>query len=236
MCPPRRARLHDTLKRCAPLIQVVAVLDPPALQHLQQNISAELNAVFRRDVRAAAAELRHGAAADLEASSKFGGGDYSLSKERGSSAVAAPRWDALVLKYCVGTHVAGLLVYVQSLPAAERCRQVRPGHVCSSSCQTTLCLGLGMAGLELLPAAVNPAPAQCVDSMHVKHSACRHTMYVVCVCVYSKRMPRISMGSSAGGSDSVSDWTADPLEFTGATATAGTSAAKRAAFLDGEYM
>lgn len=43
------------------------------------------------------------------------------------------------------------------------------------------------------------------------------------------------MGSgSGGGSDSVGEWTADPADFTGG-ATAGASAAKRAAFLDGVF-
>eukprot|EP00878_Enallax_costatus_P030332 GHUV01033017.1.p1 GENE.GHUV01033017.1~~GHUV01033017.1.p1 ORF type:complete len:642 (+),score=204.08 GHUV01033017.1:261-2186(+) len=140
VCPPRRPHLHDTLNRCAPLIQVVAVLDTKVLLHLQQNVSAELNSLLRRDIRTAAAELRRGAAAELDASSRSGGGDYSLAKERSSSANAAAS---------------------------------------------------------------------------------------------SKRMLRISVGSSGGGSDSMSEWAADPTEFAGPAAAAGTSASKRAAFLDG---
>lgn len=91
VCPPRRPRLHDSLSGCAPLIQVLAVLDAKVLLHMQQNVSAELNSLLRRDVRTAAAELRRGAAAELEISNRSGGGDYSLSKERGSSASAATR-------------------------------------------------------------------------------------------------------------------------------------------------
>jgi hypothetical protein len=51
----------------------------------------------------------------------------------------------------------------------------------------------------------------------------------------SKRLPRISYGSggSGPGSDSVSEWAADPSELM-AGGAAGASAAKRQAFLDGE--
>jgi hypothetical protein len=51
----------------------------------------------------------------------------------------------------------------------------------------------------------------------------------------SKRLPRISYGSggSGPGSDSVSEWVADPSELM-AGGAAGASATKRHAFLDGE--
>jgi hypothetical protein len=51
----------------------------------------------------------------------------------------------------------------------------------------------------------------------------------------SKRLPRISYGSggSGPGSDSVSEWVADPSELLSSGA-AGASATKRQAFLDGE--
>lgn len=200
VCPPRRARVHDALRRCAPLIQVLAVLDPRALQHLQQNIAADLNNLLRRDVRAAAAELRRGAAADVEASSKAGGGDYNLAKERSSlTATAGSRSVCAVLQQST-QDCAAVSIVLTALPK-----------------------------WILFPMLHSPQPAAAQWNMPsvVVLRCC-------CCCACSKRLPRMSIGSgSGGGSDSVSDWTADPTDFTGPAA--GSSAAKRAAFLDGEF-
>ncbi|WIA41754.1 hypothetical protein OEZ86_009092 [Tetradesmus obliquus] len=140
--PPDRAKLHGVMLRVRPLLQVLAVLEPRALQQLQQQVSVEVNALLRRELRAAAGELRRGASAELAASGQAGEGDYNLCKEKGgssSSSAAQPR----------------------------------------------------------------------------------------------QRVARLSYGSggSGPGSDSVSEWPADPTELS--SGAAGASAAKRQAFLDG---
>jgi hypothetical protein len=57
-------------------------------------VSVEVNALLRRELRAAAGELRQGASAELAASGQAGEGDYNLCKEKGgssSSSAAQPR-------------------------------------------------------------------------------------------------------------------------------------------------
>uniref|UniRef100_A0A383WIL7 Exocyst complex component Sec3 C-terminal domain-containing protein n=1 Tax=Tetradesmus obliquus TaxID=3088 RepID=A0A383WIL7_TETOB len=122
---------------------VLAVLEPRALQQLQQQVFVEVNALLRRELRAAAGELRRGASAELAASGQAGEGDYNLCKEKGGSS---------------------------SSSSAAQPRQ---------------------------------------------------------------RVARLSYGSggSGPGSDSVSEWPADPTELS--SGAAGASAAKRQAFLDG---
>eukprot|EP00879_Flechtneria_rotunda_P017444 GHRR01018282.1.p1 GENE.GHRR01018282.1~~GHRR01018282.1.p1 ORF type:complete len:957 (+),score=419.42 GHRR01018282.1:262-3132(+) len=80
--PPSHRRLHDALRRCQPLLQVVAVLDQQALQHLQQQVSSQVNGLLKRELHIAAAELKRGAAADITAASQAAEGDYTLTKER----------------------------------------------------------------------------------------------------------------------------------------------------------
>ncbi|KAF8055038.1 SEC3A [Scenedesmus sp. PABB004] len=91
--PPDRARLRGVLSRVAPLIQVLAVLEPAALQPVQQHAAAEVNALLRRELRTAGAELRRAAAAELAANGAGGAagadGDYSLVRERGGAAGGA---------------------------------------------------------------------------------------------------------------------------------------------------
>lgn len=57
----------------------------PALQ-----VSTEVNALLRRELRAAAGELRRGTTAELAASGQAGEGDYNLGKERTTSTVPQP--------------------------------------------------------------------------------------------------------------------------------------------------
>jgi hypothetical protein len=62
-----------------------------------------------------------------------------------------------------------------------------------------------------------------------------HVLLLLPALLCSKRLPRISYGSggSGPGSDSVSEWVAEPSELLSSGA-AGASATKRQAFLDGE--
>jgi hypothetical protein len=124
---------------------------------------------------------------------------------------------------CRAFHTAAAAV---ALPVSSPCSSLTTAAACAAaSAACTVCC------LDVQQAAATYITLPCCPSPPLLLCCCCLLTTVVC----SKRLPRISYGSggSGPGSDSVSEWVADPSELLSSGA-AGASATKRQAFLDGE--
>lgn len=91
-CPPLQTAQYPHTASDLSLLQLLPT--PPAAVPPASwcQVSVEVNALLRRELRAAAGELRRGASAELAAAGQAGEGDYNLCKERGGgSSTSQPR-------------------------------------------------------------------------------------------------------------------------------------------------